>query len=230
MNTIWLRPLTPTLPALDEHNSHETHNCMQRILPPTPSRAEYGACQRQWMLACSSSLISFIDLISIVLAFLRKIRVPLTHDTLQCALSSAVDWAEVRVQYYDDNAVKAMTMQCNPTMQWNPPCGSPFSIDHALNCPFGADFLPSDMTASDFTAKLMWEVCHHVVVEPTLQSLSGETLHPTSAITYDAARLDVNTDGFWDCGQQSAFFDVRTHCTYLSPQTTFSLLYIDVTN
>ena len=52
----------------------------------------------------------------------------------------------------------------------------------------------------------MQEVCRHAVVEPTLQSLFGETLHPTSAITSDAARL---SDGFWDCGQQSAFFDIR---------------------
>ena len=47
----------------------------------------------------------------------------------------------------------------------------------------------------------MQEASHHVVVEPTL--------HPTSAITSDAARLDVQADGFLDCGQQSAFFDAR---------------------
>ena len=44
---------------------------------------------------------------------------------------------------------------------------------------------------------------------PGVQPLSGESLHPRSAVTSDNARLDVRADGFWDCPRQSAFFDVR---------------------
>ena len=47
------------------------------------------------------------------------------------------------------------------------------------------------------------------MTEPPLQPLSGESLHPRSAITTDNARLDIKADGFWDCSRQSAFFDVR---------------------
>ncbi len=50
---------------------------------------------------------------------------------------------------------------------------------------------------------------HQVTTEPVLQTLSGETLHPSSANTSDNARLDIKADGFWDCSRQSAFFDVR---------------------
>ena len=59
------------------------------------------------------------------------------------------------------------------------------------------------------TAKLMREVCHHVVTEPALQPLTSEWLHPASANISEAARLDVNANGFWDCDQQSAFLYVR---------------------
>ena len=55
----------------------------------------------------------------------------------------------------------------------------------------------------------MKNVCHNVVTEPTLLSLSGELLQLSSAITTDDARLDIRADGFWDCRQQHAFFDVR---------------------
>ena len=49
----------------------------------------------------------------------------------------------------------------------------------------------------------------NVVTEPILQTLSGETLLPRSAISSDDTRLDIKTDGFRGCGRQSAFFDIR---------------------
>ena len=55
----------------------------------------------------------------------------------------------------------------------------------------------------------MKEVCHNVTIEPILQPLSGETLHPRSAIVDDNARSDVRAEGFWDCRQQRAYFDVK---------------------
>ena len=55
----------------------------------------------------------------------------------------------------------------------------------------------------------MKEVCHNVTIEPILQPLSGEILHPRSAIVDDNARSDVRAEGFWDCRQQHAYFDVK---------------------
>ena len=67
---------------------------------------------------------------------------------------------------------------------------------HALNCPFGGFPKIRHGGIRDFTAKLIREVCHHVVVEPTLQPLTNESLHPASVNISDAARLDVKADVF----------------------------------
>ena len=97
---------------------------------------------------------------------------------------------------------------------WRPPalpttcvCGNTLCIEHALCCPRGGFTVIRHNEIHDFTADLMKNVCRNVVTEPTLQSLSGELLQPSSAITTDDARLDIPADGFWDCGQQRAFFD-----------------------
>ena len=99
---------------------------------------------------------------------------------------------------------------------WDPPhlpdqcvCGSPFSVDHAFNCPRGGFQILRHNEVRDITASLMKEVCHNVTIEPVLQPLSGETLYPRSAIVDDNARSDVRAEGFWDCRQQQAFFDVK---------------------
>ena len=88
-------------------------------------------------------------------------------------------------------------------------CGSPFSIDHCLNCHRGGFIISRHNGIRDLTARLLGEVCHHVMIEPPLQPLSGESLHPRSAVSSDNARLDISADGFWDCPRQCAFFDVR---------------------
>ena len=114
---------------------------------------------------------------------------------------------------------------------WDPPllpatcvCGVTFTIDHALNCSCGG--LPSQRHnyLRDITASLLKEASHNVTTEPNLQPLSGENLHPRSAITEDNARSDIRTDGFWSCDQQSSFFDVKifnptalTYCTKSLP-------------
>ena len=41
------------------------------------------------------------------------------------------------------------------------------------------------------------KVCHGVAVEPTLQTLSGEQMALSSAITTDDARVDIQATGFW---------------------------------
>ena len=78
------------------------------------------------------------------------------------------------------------------------------SIEHELNCLFGGFPSIRHNGIRDFTPRLMREVFGNVVTEPILQTLSGETLLPRSAIS-----SDIKTDGFWGCGRQSAFFDVR---------------------
>ena len=99
-------------------------------------------------------------------------------------------------------------------------CGVPFSVNHALNCPCGG--LPSlrHNNLRDITTSLFKEVCHNVITEPVLHPLSGETLHPRSAITDDNAQSDIKVDGFWGCRQQSSFFDIKifnpTASTYLT--------------
>ena len=59
----------------------------------------------------------------------------------------------------------------------------------------------------NITATLLKEVCKDIRVEPQLQELTGEILHP-STITGNEARLDICARGFWQAGQM-AFFDVR---------------------
>jgi len=53
------------------------------------------------------------------------------------------------------------------------------------------------------------EACHDVSTEPSLQSLSGESLSLASANTEPGARLDIKASGFWGCQYLSTFFDVR---------------------
>ena len=48
-------------------------------------------------------------------------------------------------------------------------------------------------------------ICHDVLIEPTLQQLTGESLHERTANITDDARLDIAARGFWI----SAFFDIR---------------------
>ena len=47
-----------------------------------------------------------------------------------------------------------------------------------------------------------------MLVEPSLESLTGEKLKLASAIYSDEARLDITARGFWQRGQR-AFFDVK---------------------
>ena len=46
------------------------------------------------------------------------------------------------------------------------------------------------------------------MIEPTLQQLTGESLHERTANITDDACTDIAARGFWSSGQQ-AFFDIR---------------------
>ena len=59
-----------------------------------------------------------------------------------------------------------------------------------------------------------------ITIEPILQPLSGEILHPRSAIVDDNARSDVKAEGFWDCRQQHAYFDGKVLTQLQLPTAT----------
>ena len=61
----------------------------------------------------------------------------------------------------------------------------------------------------DFTAECLREVCTDVETEPSLQPLSGERLHYSTARTNDGDRPDVRARGFWDNPWQDCYLDVR---------------------
>ena len=88
-------------------------------------------------------------------------------------------------------------------------CGEGFSVNHAMNCPTGGYPTLRHNELRDFTADALSEVCSGVCVEPSLQTLSGETLTYSTAIAEDGARLDVSADGFWGGQHQRTFFDVK---------------------
>ena len=92
----------------------------------------------------------------------------------------------------------------------NCPCGSSFSVQHALSCPTGGFPTLCHNEVRDLTANLMAEVCHDVCTEPSLQPITGETLTGASAITDDGARLDIAASGFWG-GHHNPFFDVNPY-------------------
>ena len=59
------------------------------------------------------------------------------------------------------------------------PCGTSFSIEHALSCPKGGFPILRHNEIRDLTANLLTEVCHKVSIEPDLQPLTGESLRGT---------------------------------------------------
>ena len=99
---------------------------------------------------------------------------------------------------------------------WRPPllpsvcvCGSTFTVDHSLSCPYGGYLTHRHNELRDLTATLLKDVCHNVRREPSLQPLSSESLSYRTASHQDGARLDVAADGFWGVPAQRVFFDVR---------------------
>ena len=87
-------------------------------------------------------------------------------------------------------------------------CGTRFTLDHALSCKKGGFISLRHNQIRDLTANLLKTICHDVLIEPTLQQLTGESLHERTANITDDARLDIAARGFWISGQR-AFFDIR---------------------
>ena len=90
----------------------------------------------------------------------------------------------------------------------NCPCGSKFSVQHAMSCKKGGFVHARHNEVRDITAHLLSEVCNDVSVEPILQPLTGEQFRYRTANRSEEARLDVAARGFWARGQRT-FCDVR---------------------
>ena len=105
------------------------------------------------------------------------------------------------------------------------PCGSSYTVDHALNCHKGGFINQRHDRVRNLFAKTMADVLHDVKVEPMLTPITGEQLSGGS-ITTDEARVDVSARSFWQDGQR-AFFDVRVINPFAqryknqSPQASF---------
>ena len=75
-------------------------------------------------------------------------------------------------------------------------CGTSFTVDHAMVCPFGGFSTIGYNEVRDLTASLLTEVCHNVITEPSLWPITSETFCLSSANTTNDAHLDVKARGF----------------------------------
>ena len=81
-------------------------------------------------------------------------------------------------------------------------------MDHALSCKKGGFISLFHNHIGDVTANLLKIICHDVLIEPTLQQLTKESLHERTTNITDEGRLDIAAREFWISDQQ-AFFDIR---------------------
>jgi len=88
-------------------------------------------------------------------------------------------------------------------------CGTPFDVQHALDCSLGGFRTIQHNEVRDMLAQCMREAGHTVVeVEPKLQKLNGENFKYKSSNKDENARSDIKCLGFWSKMRQ-AFFDVK---------------------
>ena len=102
-------------------------------------------------------------------------------------------------------------------------CEKPFTVAHALSCPFGGFPSIRHNEVRDTLASSLKRVAHNVSVEPHLQPITGERFHLRSATTEDQARLDVVASGVWGGRFERTFLDVRVFNPYAPSNCTFSL-------
>jgi len=87
-------------------------------------------------------------------------------------------------------------------------CGVAFDIQHAMNCPRGGFIISRHNELRDLTAEIAKEISSHVIVEPTLNPLTGERMTYKTAIKTEGSRTDVAVKDFWVKGQL-AYVDIR---------------------
>ena len=75
------------------------------------------------------------------------------------------------------------------------PCGKEFSHTHALLGATGAYTHLRHNEIRDLFAKWMDDVCHHVHIEPKLQSIDGKFFSSNSTTSDDDARPDIKVNG-----------------------------------
>ena len=108
-------------------------------------------------------------------------------------------WDQLRLRY--GRQLQRLPTTCE--------CGTYFTMDHhALSCKKGGFISLHQNQIRDLTANLLKIICHDVLIEPTLQQLTGESLHERTTNIIDEARIDIATRGFWISGQRP-FFDIR---------------------
>ena len=88
-------------------------------------------------------------------------------------------------------------------------CGVKFTVEHSLSCLKGGFIHGRHNELRDFTANLLTETCHDVLIEPTLQPVLEKESLPLQSNTRDDARLDIGMNGFWGGRFERNFVDVR---------------------
>lgn len=96
-----------------------------------------------------------------------------------------------------------------PNTPLNCPCGSEFSLTHALHCAKGGYTHMRHNEIRDTFATLVNEVCQDVQIEPKLQPLHEETFASNTTTTEEEARLDIKANGLWESRFTRTFFDVK---------------------
>ena len=105
----------------------------------------------------------------------------------------------------------ALALRYNKTVKNLPskcPCGSSFTVTHALNCHLGGFINARHDNVRDVECSLLKSIVHDVEREPSLQPVTNKNGYQRSAILDDDARLDIRARGFWRDGQ-NAYFDIR---------------------
>ena len=98
-----------------------------------------------------------------------------------------------------DKTLKRLPAKC--------PCGSQFTITHAMNCHRGGFINSRHDAIRNFEGRMLKQVCSDVEIEPMLQPIVNTVFHRSANISNEA-RLDLRAKSFWRQGQ-NAFFDVR---------------------
>ena len=75
-------------------------------------------------------------------------------------------------------------------------CGARFTMDHALSCKKEGFMNLHHNQIRDLTPNLLKIICHDVLIKPTHQQLTSESLHERNANITDEARVDIAARGF----------------------------------
>ena len=143
-----------------------------------------------------------------------KTQVTQARDKGASSWLNALPIAELDFQMNKEEFHDALRIRYNqqlPNLPAKCPCGSSFTVSHALTCKKGGFIHERHDNVKDTLTKLLSRVCKDVQSEPHLIPITKERFDLKSANCTDEARLDIKAKGFWTRGQ-TAYFDVRiTH-------------------